>query len=182
MVAIVLARSCVREAVRDLGSNNQNLWRYSADYSAFGRLTVDYRPLAATMHGFTGRPWDADAGMYHYRARMYDPASGRFATPDPAGLSAGDFNFYRYVGNGPQEATDPSGMFLKRFARKVGAWFGRSLTKVFGEKTGRKIGGVLAFGAQVGLGLLLPGIGRGIAGAAFGKGALGSLFGGGLAG
>ena len=133
------------------------------------------------MHGFTGRPWDADAGMYDYRARMYDPSSGRFATPDPAGLEDGDFNFYRYVGNGLQNATDPSGMFVKKLFRKVGKWFGRTLTRVFGEKAGRKIGGVLAFGAQVGLGLVLPGIGRAVGGAGRGGAVGGRLFGEGLA-
>ncbi len=27
---------------------------------------------------YTGRPWDADAGLYNYRARWYDATAGRF--------------------------------------------------------------------------------------------------------
>src|SRR3984885_212712 len=30
-------------------------------------------------------------------------------SPDPTGFAAGDPNLYRYVGNGPTDATDPSG-------------------------------------------------------------------------
>lgn len=153
-----------QDTVRDV-DGQESVWSNGPEYTVFGHIRDDDRPLAARMHGFTGRPWDADAGMYDYRARMYDPSSGRFATPDPAGLEDGDFNFYRYVGNGLQNATDPSGMFVKKLFRKVGKWFGRTLTRVFGEKAGRKIGGVLAFGAQVGLGLVLPGIGRAVGGA-----------------
>jgi RHS repeat-associated protein len=48
--------------------------------------------------------------MYYYRARMYDPASGRFASSDPIGFSAGDPNLYRYVGNMPGAYSDPSGL------------------------------------------------------------------------
>ncbi|XZE56135.1 RHS repeat domain-containing protein [Planctomycetaceae bacterium SH139] len=32
---------------------------------------------------YTGREWDGGLGLYHFRARMYDAGSGRFATRDP---------------------------------------------------------------------------------------------------
>jgi len=32
--------------------------------------------------GFTGREWDADAHLYYYRARWYDPAAGRFSADE----------------------------------------------------------------------------------------------------
>lgn len=44
-------------------------------------------------------------------ARVYLPTSGVWLTPDPLGLGV-DVNPYRYVGNGPTNATDPSGMYL----------------------------------------------------------------------
>ena len=50
------------------------------------------------------------AGMYDYRARSYDPATGRFAGEDPSGFSAGDANLYGYVGNDPLNNTDPMGL------------------------------------------------------------------------
>ncbi|QJW98446.1 RHS repeat-associated core domain-containing protein [Frigoriglobus tundricola] len=41
---------------------------------------------------------------------MYDPSIGRWLTPDPTGFSAGDVDLYRFVGNNPVNATDPSGL------------------------------------------------------------------------
>jgi len=41
---------------------------------------------------------------------MYDPLVGRFLEEDPDGFAAGDPDLYRYVGNHPTNATDPSGL------------------------------------------------------------------------
>jgi uncharacterized protein RhaS with RHS repeats len=41
---------------------------------------------------------------------MYDPTIGQFLSDDPIGVKGGDSNFRRYVGNGPTNATDPSGL------------------------------------------------------------------------
>jgi hypothetical protein len=41
---------------------------------------------------------------------MYSPTLGRFATTDPIGFLAGDVNLYRYVGNHPTSAVDPTGL------------------------------------------------------------------------
>lgn len=41
---------------------------------------------------------------------MYDPTIGRWLTEDPIGFAGEDMNLYRYVGNGPTNATDPSGL------------------------------------------------------------------------
>ena len=42
-------------------------------------------------------------------ARYYDAAVGRFLSEDPIGFDGGDANYYRYVGNSPTTATDPTG-------------------------------------------------------------------------
>jgi hypothetical protein len=47
--------------------------------------------------------------LYYNRARYLDPTTGRWTTQDPLGFAAGDANLYRYVGNTPTLATDPSG-------------------------------------------------------------------------
>jgi RHS repeat-associated protein len=57
---------------------------------------------------FTGREWDAETGLYFYRARYYSPDMGRFISEDPIGY-AGGINFYAYVGNDPVNFVDPSG-------------------------------------------------------------------------
>ncbi|WP_349814651.1 RHS repeat-associated core domain-containing protein, partial [Frigidibacter sp. SD6-1] len=33
---------------------------------------------------------NAETGLYHYRARVYDPGVGRFLQADPLGFAAGD--------------------------------------------------------------------------------------------
>jgi uncharacterized protein RhaS with RHS repeats len=41
---------------------------------------------------------------------VYDPTVGRWLMEDPLGFDAGDYNLERYVGNGPTDGTDPSGL------------------------------------------------------------------------
>lgn len=43
---------------------------------------------------------------------MYDPSTGRWMSVDPIGFDAGDYDLYRYVGNSPTNAVDPSGLKL----------------------------------------------------------------------
>jgi RHS repeat-associated protein len=59
---------------------------------------------------FTGQEWDSYAGLDYYKGRWYDTVTGRFFEQDPIGFSAGDRNLYRYVGNGPTNGTDPTGL------------------------------------------------------------------------
>ena len=63
-----------------------------------------------TRYQFTGREHDSNTDLNYHRARWYDPASGKWLSEDPIGFEAGDANVTRYVGNGVQNATDPSGM------------------------------------------------------------------------
>ncbi|MEM1159397.1 MAG: RHS repeat-associated core domain-containing protein [Pseudomonadota bacterium] len=60
--------------------------------------------------GSTGREFDAESGLYFYRARTYDPVAGRFLQDDPIGFAAGDTNLYAYTWNDPVNWTDPSGL------------------------------------------------------------------------
>lgn len=41
----------------------------------------------------------------------FDPRIGRWLSEDPIGFQAADPNLYRYVGNNPTNATDPSGLY-----------------------------------------------------------------------
>ncbi len=45
---------------------------------------------------------------------MFDPTVGRWLSIDPIGFEAEDANLYRYVGNEPTNATDPSGLVEKK--------------------------------------------------------------------
>jgi RHS repeat-associated protein len=62
-------------------------------------------------YGYTGREPDG-TGLVYYRARYYDPRSGRFTQRDPIGLRGG-LNPYAYVGNNPVNFTDPGGTRLE---------------------------------------------------------------------
>ncbi|HET6931064.1 MAG TPA: RHS repeat-associated core domain-containing protein [Candidatus Acidoferrum sp.] len=46
--------------------------------------------------------------LSYYRARYYDPSSGRFVNEDPVRFAGGK-DFYEFVGNSPIELIDPSG-------------------------------------------------------------------------
>lgn len=63
-------------------------------------------------YGWTGREVDDATGLQFNRARWYDAGGGRWLGEDPARWAAGDANLYRYAGNGPTNATDPSGESL----------------------------------------------------------------------
>jgi len=61
---------------------------------------------------YTGREYDAKSGLYYYRARYYDPRSGRFISEDPVGVP----NRYPYSNNDPVDQIDPLGnqAFIER--------------------------------------------------------------------
>jgi RHS repeat-associated protein len=79
-------------------------------YDAFGNITSQTNSTFEPHFAFTGRDWDPDAGLYYYRARWYDPHTGRFLSQDPSGFKAGDTNLNRYVWNRPTSLTDPTGL------------------------------------------------------------------------
>jgi RHS repeat-associated protein len=85
-------------------------------YDVFGRPTIrDANGTEITASAFanpylfTGRAYDAETGLYYYRARYYDFATGRFLQADPTGYSDG-LNLYAYVGNNPLTWVDPLGL------------------------------------------------------------------------
>ncbi|MGA2066672.1 MAG: RHS repeat-associated core domain-containing protein [Thermoguttaceae bacterium] len=74
-------------------------------YGAFGNIVSSTGTLPRLT--YTAQVWDADLGLYYYRARWYDPVTGSFTGQDPLGLGP-DTNPYRYCGNGPTNGTDPT--------------------------------------------------------------------------
>ena len=69
-------------------------------YAAFG-ATRSKTGSEDSRFRFTGRELDPESGLYHYRARAYDPAVGRFLQPDPL----------------PRTPADPRMMKVGYFAR-----------------------------------------------------------------
>src|SRR5487761_1164828 len=64
---------------------------------------------AQPWNGFAGGYADIATGDVTNLERQYDPSTGGWTTKDPIGLSGGDANTGRYVGNSPTNGTDPSG-------------------------------------------------------------------------
>jgi RHS repeat-associated protein len=99
------------------------------DYDPYGRVTKLSGDLDADF-GFQGMYYHAASGLSLTYYRAYDPALGRWTTPDPSG-EAGGVNLFQFVGNDPINATDPLGLFLglafdngKSFFGNVGDYFG----------------------------------------------------------
>ena len=120
------------------------------EYDAWGMLL---QGASASGYSFTGREWDAEIGLYYYRARYLDPASGRFVSSDPITFEAGP-NFYGYVNNGPSGATDPSGLIVVHPGDVIDWWeFAEDLSSFLDCSSWRN-GGWLALSTIS----LLPGI------------------------
>ncbi len=83
-------------------------------YDTFGNITAETAPATDFPQAFTGRPLDADTGLYNYRARWYDPTVGRFVSEDRSGSHGSDANLYRYAGNSPVIYVDPWGFRVGR--------------------------------------------------------------------
>jgi len=97
-----------------LNSANTGIEKYT--YDAFGGPKItDWAGNVRTdsAYGnrfmFTGREYLSTIGIYDYRNRMYSPLLGRFLQTDPLEFGAGDDNPYRYCGNNPTNASDPTG-------------------------------------------------------------------------
>ena len=85
------------------------------DYDAYGTPTfvaADGSILPQSSIGndilFTGREYDAAAGIYHYRARSLPPIIGRFMQKDPL-MYVDGMNDMQYANNASTIAIDPSG-------------------------------------------------------------------------
>ncbi len=59
--------------------------------------------------GFQSGLHDPDTGLVQFRARWYDPSTGRWLSKDPI-LLEGGLNLYAFCGNDPVNFTDPLGL------------------------------------------------------------------------
>ena len=87
---------------------------WTAEYEPFGKAAVDEDPdgdgkVVVNNLRFPGQYYDAETGLHYNYHRDYDPATGRYLTPDPIGL-AGGLNLYSYVSNNPINWIDPPGL------------------------------------------------------------------------
>ena len=118
-------------------------------YDSYGQI-VDEVGTLANPFTYTAREFDAESGLYFYRARYYDARTGAFTQQDPIGFAGLDVNLYRYVFNNPTNLTDPSGQFgiAGAFLGAVSGGVGGYIASG-GDPVGTAIGAVV--GAIVGI-------------------------------
>ncbi|MDX1926575.1 MAG: RHS repeat-associated core domain-containing protein [Pirellulaceae bacterium] len=87
-------------------------------YTAYGVPTITndagtVLPIGSVnnRYMYTGREWDSVIAQYYYRARMYDPSLGRFASRDPISNYVSAIKYVLAAGN-PIKRLDPSGMIM----------------------------------------------------------------------
>ena len=78
-------------------------------FDSFGKLESQTNAAVECLFGYDGRPTSTAIGLVNDVNRWEDPQARRWASKDPIGLTAGDPNPSRYVGNEATYATDPSG-------------------------------------------------------------------------
>lgn len=83
-------------------------------YDDFGRALdaakqVKTLSLVGNPYGFQGRRLDGEVGLYYFRNRHYDPASGRFLQRDPVWDSRNVGNQYSFGNASPLSVSDPMG-------------------------------------------------------------------------
>lgn len=81
---------------------------FNADYYAFGTKYQSNGEFDE-LHGFTGKEYDPDIGLYYYNARWYDSETGRFMSEDPV-VDPNNPNLYSYCANNPLTHIDPTGL------------------------------------------------------------------------
>ena len=108
------------------------------DYDAFGQLT---HKSGATPNRFLyhAQELDASTGLYHLRARYYDPSAGRFITMDRVeGFLEAPATRHRYVYalNNPVNRHDPSGESSSTVACRAGTSIHSQIAAIYAEQLG----------------------------------------------
>ncbi len=80
----------------------------SYSYDAYGNI-LDSPGTVEQSYTYTGREFDSETGLYYYRARYYDAATGRFLQKDMVGIKRGS-NLYSYLRDNPSNGTDSTGL------------------------------------------------------------------------
>ena len=90
------------------------------EYDAFGRIRVfdsDFEEISESAYGnritFQGREYSWATGLYYFRARWYEPVTGRWLSKDPIGISGG-LNQYSFLAGSPVVYVDPTGLSRRR--------------------------------------------------------------------
>lgn len=108
-------------SVRQL-TNDAGVVTDTYEYDAFGKL-LSSTGTTPNVYLYTGERFDADLGLYHLRARHYNPNQGRFMSMDPHKGQINEpisLHKYLYANADPVNFSDPSGLAsFSEYAMKV---------------------------------------------------------------
>lgn len=91
-----------------VGDNETVAWE--AWYEPFGEAHIHPSSSVVNDIRLPGQYFDQETGMHYNWHRYYDPRTGRYITPDPAG-QLGGINLYLYVENNPINFVDANGLW-----------------------------------------------------------------------
>ena len=83
-------------------------WTYDAWGYVLSEEVTD-PDLAAFRYRFQGREYSAATGLVNFRARWYDPETGRWLSKDPIRIMGG-LNQYEFCNGQPHQRRDPDGL------------------------------------------------------------------------
>jgi RHS repeat-associated protein len=145
----------------------------SYTYDAYGN-TTGHTGTATTPLGYDGQYTSSDTGLIYMRARVYDPATAQFLTPDPLAAISGEP--YSYAGDNPLNESDPTGLLfgielpsLEEIGEGIAGWgdtitFGGTewVREQLGDNNIDACSGAYQSGGIAGLvtGVLIPGEGE----------------------
>lgn len=126
-------------------------------YDPFGVALATSGSLSQPLR-FSGKPYDAETGLYYFGYRFYNPFLGRWLSREPLGeLYSPNLNLYNFAANSPLNYVDPDGQVaVQVFATAIGALTGAGfaawadITTYGHVQTGSILRGA-AFGAATGL-------------------------------
>ncbi len=110
-------------------------------YDAFGAFLENGSIQSPWL--FSSQRFDAITSLYHFDKREYDPAQGRWLTPDPLGFADGP-NLYAYVQNNPLTFVDPYGLWGESLCGWLSSCYDH--VKSFGNSFGRGVVDDQSFG------------------------------------
>ena len=118
-------------------------------YEPFGSIRTETKNASSAPTNFmkfTGEYLDP-TGLYHLRAREYDPQSGRFTRLDPAPVATNNpyISAYTYTADRPTVLVDPSGMMFVA-SNAASAWAQEAASPDDTEDGTRELMGVDASG------------------------------------
>jgi RHS repeat-associated protein len=111
-------------------SNGSGALVQTYTFDSFGTQTASTGSLTNPFQ-YTGRESDSETGLYYYRARYYDPNTGRFLSEDPDRWNGSGVDFYPYAENQPTAYRDPTGRDI-RVDGDPGAW-GKARSRLIGD-------------------------------------------------